>query len=330
MEWREKYPKNIKPAYDELLAYFQPNIKSLFLSFDHEMNERFKVVNKYHRFMETAGWAYGFGKDYSCELLAVTVKEDCFYVLGVCVQDDDSLQKALVKAQNKYDDGFEARYAAISSKRREKQTARSGRRVMREKAQMEKIIEHVDPEKFNKFKWCKKVPRNDIVRLYRSDAKGLLDEELLDEIGYTFYTRCVQAKEAHTCMERGEIICHHCRSILKARDVSQNGWFILGENSPVHCACGYSYTYREYRRSCNSANMPAGAAAPIFHDFMKKWFECKDAKSKMMLIDWLIHQFHVALMADVKGRSVCRNLIEGTTAQIADLINNLAYGDVTT
>jgi len=71
--------------------------------------------------------------------------------------------------------------------------------------------------------------------------------------------------------------------------------------------------------------MPAGAADPIFDEFVQKWPITKDAKAKMMLIDWLIHQFHVKLMADVKGRSVCKNLIEGTTAQISDLINKLAY-----
>ena len=318
MDWKEKYPKGTKPPYEALLAFFQPNIRELFLSFDREMKVRFNVVNKYHRYMKTAGWAYGFGRGYSCELLAVTVNADCFHLLGICVKDESTLQAALAKAQEKYDDGFEAYCAAVSLARRENQIARSKRRVAREQAQMKETAAHVDPEKFNKFKWCRKVPRNDILRLYQSDAKGLLDEALLDDIGFTFYTRCIQAKEAYERMDKGEIICHHCHAILKAGQA----------NALIHCGCGYVYTYREYRRSCNAANMPAGAATPIFHGFIPKWAACKDAKSKMMLIDWLIHQFHVALMADVKGRSVCRNLIEGTTAQIFDLINRLAYGDV--
>jgi len=328
MEWKVKYRETTKPTYNELLNFFQPEIRELFLLFDREMNEKFNVVNKYHRFLETAGWAYGFGKKYSCELLLVTISEECFYVLGVCVKDADSLQKAIVEAQKKYDAGFEKRYAAICAERREKQMARSKRRATREKEQMNKTIEHISPEKFNKFKWCKKVSRNDIMRLYQSDAKGLLDEELLDEIGFMFYSRCVQSKEAYEHMDKGEIVCHNCNSVLKAGQIKQGGGFLLGGNSPIHCSCGYSYTFREYRRSCNAANMPAGAATPIFNEFMRKWLTCKDSKSKMMLIDWLIHQFHVALMADVKGRSVCRNLIEGTTKQISDMINNLAYCDV--
>ena len=318
MAWKEKFPKHTKPPYEALLNFFEPNIRALFLAFDREMNTRYNVDNRYHRFLETAGWTYGFGKGYSCELLAVTISTDCFHVLGVCVKDENTLQAALAEAQRKYDDGFEARYAAISLARREKQTARSKRRVAREKAQMKETTAHIDPEKFNKFKWCKKVSRNDILRLYQSDARGLLDEVLLNDIGFTFYTRCIQAKEAYECMDKGEIICHHCRATLLAGQA----------NTPIHCQCGYAYTYREYRRSCNAANMPAGAATPIFHGFIPKWEACKDGKSKMILIDWLIHQFHVALMADVKGRSVCRNLIEGTTAQISDLINHLAYGSM--
>jgi len=324
MEWREKYPKSAKPAYNDLLDFFQPNIRNLFLSFDHEMNERFGVFNKYHHFTETAGWAYGFGRNYNCKLLTVTVSDDCFYVLSVCVTDEDSLQNALAKAQIKYDCGFEERYAKICAARRESQSARARVRVAREKEEMTKITDGIDPAKFNKFKWIKKVPRNDLMRLYQSDAKGLLDEELLDEIGHSFYSRCVQAQEAYSHMEKGEIICLHCNAVL-AGETSQGRYGLHVANTPIHCECGHSYTFREYRRSCNSADMPAGAADPIFDEFVQKWSITKDAKAKMMLIDWLIHQFHVKLMADVKGRSVCKNLIEGTTAQISDLINKLAY-----
>ena len=57
------------------------------------------------------------------------------------------------------------------------------------------LTEQVDPKKFNQFKWCKKVSRGDLLRLYQSEAKGMVDEELLDDVGFTFYTRCTQAKK---------------------------------------------------------------------------------------------------------------------------------------
>ena len=328
MEWKEKYPRKTKPAYNELLDYFPGDIRNLFLRFNHEMNEKYGVYNRWHRYESSYGWVYGFCRNYRCELLSVIVQSDSFRVLGITVKDDESLQLVFEKAKAKYEDGYEERYAAICEKRRSNQIERTKKRVEREKLQMEKITENIDPEKFNKFKWCKKVSRNDLLKLYQSESKGMIDEELLDEVGYTFHTRCTQAKQARELMEKGQILCLHCGAILKA-DIVKIGEFtpFSKDNLPIHCKCGYSYTYREYRRSCNAANMPGGRAEPIFEQFAQKWPGCKNSTQKMLLINWLIHECHVTLMSGMKGRSVCINLIEGSTKQISDLINNLAYGE---
>jgi len=326
MTWITSYPQNKRPAYNDLLAFLQVHIRSLFLSFDREMRERYKVHNKYHRFSNVTGWVYGYGRSYNCELLSVSVENNCFNVLGISVRDDDSLQKALTKVKKQYDDGFEENYSAICTKRREEQIARTKLRTEREKKQMTELTENVDMDKFNKFKWCKKVSRRDLYRLYKGEAKGLLDEDLLEDIGLTFYTRCKQAKETRACMDKGQIICHHCRCILTAGRVSPTGSVLVSDSSIINCECGYSYTYREYRRSCNAVNMPGGRAYPIFEHFIQKWPGCREVKNKMLLIDWLIHECHVTLMSGEKGRSVCINLIEGTLKQIAELIIELAYG----
>jgi len=327
MDWKDKYPKKTKPAFDELLAYFSDDIQALFLRFDEEMRGRFDVHNKYHRYSDTAGWAYGYGRYYSCELLSVTIENDCFNLLGVSVKDEISLQDALARAKAKYEDGFEERYAAICAKRRADQIERSKRRAEREKVQMETLARDVDPDKFNRFVWGKMVNRGDLLKLYQDEAKGLLDEELLDEVGYTLYARCVQAKQARELMEKSRILCLHCGAVLDADCIKVAGYTPFSkDNLPIHCDCGYSYTYREYRRSCNAANMPGGRAAPIFERFAQKWPGCRDGAQKMMLIDWLIHECHVTLMSGEKGRSVCVNLIEGSKKQISDLIMQLAYG----
>jgi hypothetical protein len=128
--------------------------------------------------------------------------------------------------------------------------------------------------------------------------------------------------------KKGQIICHHCNTVLDANTVTYANYTPRSkDNKPIICACGYAYTYREYRRSSNAVNMPGGRATPIFENFMQKWLQCKDTKSKMFLIDWLIHECHVTLMSGEKGRSVCINLIEGTLKQISDLILKLAYGN---
>ena len=330
MEWKDKYPKKIKPSYDELLAFLQPHIRELFLRFDHEMRSQFKVHNKYHRYLPASGWVYGYGRSYSVELLVVTINSYYFNVLGIQVKDEASLYNAIAEAKRTYNNGFEDRYAAICAKRREDQIIRTKKRVEHEKAEIDNLIETVDSTKLNKFKWCMKVSRNDLLRLYQGEAKGLIDEALLDDIGLTFYMRCKQAKEVRECMNKGQIICHHCGATLKGGKVSSTG-SVLTKNTDncalIHCDCGYSYTYREYRRNCNSVNMPGGRATPIFDNFIQKWPLCRDSQSKMMLIDWLVHECHVTLMSGSKGRSVCVNLIDGTLKQISDLITKLAYGN---
>lgn len=326
MEWKDKFPKNTKPPYSDLLDFFRPHIRDLFLQFDKEMQKQFNVANKYQRYLTTAGWVYGYGTDYNCELLAVTVQSGSFGVLGVSVTDEASLQNAIAAARAAYDNGFEERYAEICKKRRENQIARTKKRIAREKAEMEKL--NAGAENLNKFKWCKKTSRHDLYRLYVGESKGMLDENLLDDVGLSFYVRCQQAKEARECMANGEIVCHHCNAVLKAGRVSPTGTVLIkpaGDSLLINCNCGHSYTYREYRRSFCAANMPAGRATPVFEHFREKWPTCKSTKDKMLLIDWLIHQCHTDLMSDLKGRSVCVNLIEGSKKQITELILKLAY-----
>lgn len=122
------------------------------------------------------------------------------------------------------------------------------------------LTEQADPKKFNQFKLCRKVSRWDLLRLYQSEAKGMTDEALLDDVGFTFYTRCTQAIKARDLIEKGKIFCFQCEAELQ-----EKGYIGLTE-----CSCGYCYTYREFRRSCNTADMPRGHAAPVFENFIQK------------------------------------------------------------
>lgn len=312
--WREVFPKERKPAYAELLAFFPADVRALFLRFDGEMNAAYRVCNKWQRFEKSAGWVYGYCRNYRCELLSVSVGDSCFRVLGVDVCDEPSLQRALQTAKEAYERGYEERYAQLVAGKKASQLERAKLRQAREKEELARLCETTDPAKLNRFRWPPKASRRDLVRLYRGEAQGVLDEELLDEIGYTFYTRCKQGGEIRALMDKGRLVCHHCGALLSP----------TGYASVTPCACGYAYTYREYRRSCNAASMPGGRAAPLFHRFAQKWPGCKNSGDKMLLIDWLIHECHVTVMSGEKGRSVCMNLIEGTHAQIKEMLEALA------
>jgi len=316
IEWKEKFPRNTKPSYEEFLGFMPDNIRELFLIFNGEMAEKYRVYNNYPRYDKNHGWIYGYCRNYRVELLSVTVGKDYFAVLGVKIQDKKSLNNALEKVDFKYHDGdgYDERYNRVTAEKKGNQIKRAKIRLEREKSELVQITENIDPDKFNKCKWSEKVSRSKLIRLYQNDAKGLVDEDLLDEVGYTLYSRCKQARETFECLNKGEIICHHCGTVNKATSYTDL----------IHCPCGYYYTYREYRRSCRANSIPGGRATDIFNTFADKWLLCKNEKEKMLLIDWLIHECHVSVMTGGKGRSVCVNLIEGTTAQIRDMLETLA------
>lgn len=313
-KWISRFPRNTKPTYEELLAFLPNKIRPLFLRFNDEMNNTYKVYNNWHRFEKSIGWVYGYCRNYRCELLYVSIGDGCFHALGVEIVDEKSLCCAFQKAKEAYDNGYEDRYARLVAKKKADQIQRTRVRLAQEKEQIEKLKENLDPDLFNRFKWTPKVSRRKLVQLYNSEAQSCIDEELLDDIGYTFYTRCKQAREVREHMDKGQLICHYCGTILIPDSYT----------AVVSCPCGYHYTYREYRRSCNAANMPGGRAAPIFHRFEDKWPGCKNNNEKMLLIDWLIHECHVSVMSGAKGRSVCVNLIEGTLPQLRDTLETLA------
>ena len=41
--WKEKYPKKTKPVYNELLDFFAPHVRELFLEFDREMRVQVRL-----------------------------------------------------------------------------------------------------------------------------------------------------------------------------------------------------------------------------------------------------------------------------------------------
>jgi hypothetical protein len=314
MNWIEKYPKDVKPTYEELIEFLPKRVQELFFVFDNKMVFDFKVYNNYPHFDKNLGWTYGYCRNYRVALLFVSIGDDSFNVLGVTVKDEESLKVLLKKCKSKYEDGYEERYALLTAAKKANQIKRTESRLDREKKELTELTEHIDTTKFNKCKWAEKVSRNKLVKLYQEEAKGFLDEDLLNEIGYTFYTRCRQARDTRQRLDKGELICHYCGTVHKA----------VSYTALVACPCGFYYTYREYRRNCNANNVPGGRATEIFNAFTDNWLLCKSASEKMLLIDRLVHECHVSAMTGVKGRSVCMNLIEGTLSQIKNMLEMLA------
>lgn len=173
----------------------------------------------------------------------------------------------------------------------------------------------------DKSHWAKRVSRRDIQRLYESDAKGLLDEELLDQVHYAIHTRVCDMIEVRQAQTFGRITCRNCGVVVPQpfRMGSRNKGNILKCDR-----CGWEATCGEYYDSYTGKSLLPGSVFDLFENYMERFPKAKTPQEKMLLIDWLIHQFHVN--QGVARMPVGENVIQGTTDQVRELIESLASG----
>lgn len=173
----------------------------------------------------------------------------------------------------------------------------------------------------DKFHWAKRVSRRDIQRLYESDAQGMLDEDLLDQIHYAIHTRVCDMFEVREAQQFGRVKCRNC-----GFDVPQP-YRMGGRNkgNVLECEkCGWQVTCGEYYDSYTGGSMLPGSVFYLFEDYLERFPKAKSAPEKMLLIDWLIHQFHI--LQGVARKAVGENVIQGTSDQVRELIEALASG----
>jgi hypothetical protein len=172
-----------------------------------------------------------------------------------------------------------------------------------------------------KFHWAERVSRRDVQRLYESDALGMLDQELLDEVHYAIYARVCDMFEVREAQQFGRVKCRGCgeRVPQPYRMGSRN------KNNVLECAgCGWRVTCGEYYDSYTGKSMLPGSAFDLFEGYLERFPNAKTPQAKLLLVDRLIHQFHV--MQGVARMPVGQNVIRGTTDQVRELIESLAYG----
>lgn len=300
MEWTQLYGSRDKPRLAEIREYMEPQAFALFEAFNRALAERYNLAYVRPRYTKNMGWVYDYGRSGYILVRGLCFFKNGFAVEGTRVSVSSDLPDAIAKVDGLFHDGFLLRYADYCQER-----------IRRTKER--KAARQAEPEGEYKrsCKWCPKVSRTDLTRLYRSHAEGILDEALLEDIGITLYIRCKTAKEIYDLMEKKRIKCMHCGEILAGAGV-------------LSCSCGKQYTYHAYRKSFREDNMPRGAASPVFDRFVADWEKASSVKRKMELVDGLIHAFHVAEISGSRGRPVGVNLIQGTKPQIIKLLCALA------
>ena len=310
--FKEEFPKRHRPEINELDGFFKKEISTLFHKFADVLIDNYDLRFGIPVWTDKSGWVYRVGKSGVYLITGITIEENYFTVNNTMVKDKNSYE-LVIESINKLYENEKDQFLSEIEEKNKKQAENNKRRIQREKEELSLLQERINQEKYNKFRWPSKLEVNKLKQLYTEDSKGIQNEELADEIGICLYIRCKDGKEDMELMDQYAIRCHNCNAV------------ITGKEDFRECTCGNQYSYKEYRRSYRRNNMPTGAAARVFDEYIKAWVWAKDYSSKMILIDKLLHEFHLSLISGTVHRPVAMNFIDGTREKIEKIINDLAY-----
>ncbi len=166
--------------------------------------------------------------------------------------------------------------------------------------------------------WAPKVPRSKIRRLYETDARGILDTDQIDAVGWALWERCDSILTV-TAAHNGRVRCPVCGTVNERR----NPWSV---DEQLQCAaCDWQISWAAYHQSYRGKQLFGANAVDIFESYHRAFPREQAANLKMVLIDQLIHAFHLGLKEI--GRPAAANLIEGSLGEVIRFLDMLASGE---
>lgn len=180
-------------------------------------------------------------------------------------------------------------------------------------------------KRVDKIRWSPRVSRQKIRLLYEKDAQGIVDEDLINEVAFSFYARCLDILTV-TEAAKGRIKCLKCDHIITHQ------W---KKDEIIKCEkCSWETSWGDYSSSYKGKQLHAGLVEEVFKEFVTKLPKAQTTKEKMILIDTIIHQCHKWLNPELNEytyhRPIAVNLIEGKMTKIIELLNSLAEGQENT
>lgn len=158
-------------------------------------------------------------------------------------------------------------------------------------------------------KYAPKVPVGWIVRLYKTDALGIRDDELIDQVGWRLHARCCDV----LMVSDSKVRCPACQTVFAVPWVGQPE----DENSTCP-ACGWSITAGAFHASFRHQDLLGGNAREAFADFADQFPGAKSYVERMLLVDRLVHALHRS------GNFAARNLLEGRAREVLATLDALA------
>ena len=176
----------------------------------------------------------------------------------------------------------------------------------------------------DRIRWASRVSQSKVWQLYQTDARGIVDQDLIDQVGIALYARA----QSILLVTNGDVRCPRCKSIVHI------GWEQTGApDEAILCpkdVCTWQTTYRDWRQSLHRQHLIGRNANLALEAFVEQYPRARRPQNKMLLIDQLVHAFHQKLKERDPLKSVASNLIEGKGPKVVALLDRLAYGDSST
>ena len=168
-----------------------------------------------------------------------------------------------------------------------------------------------------KPEWSPRVRMEKLRKLYQNDARGIVDEELLDDVGITLYCRCESILDASDAV-LGKVHCPGCATIIVRTSSDQH--------EQIRCAkCGWTIRWIDYQKSYQHKDLWGGGFADAMREFMARWESRPAAREKMLLIDRLIHLWHWQFSDERDAtRPAAPTFIEGSRKEVIKFLDELS------
>jgi hypothetical protein len=180
--------------------------------------------------------------------------------------------------------------------------------------------------------WPRRVRKHKIRRLYESDAQGMLDEELVDDVGISLFVRCESILTIHEA-KHNRVQCPRCARQGRTTIIQRLRPSRDPRDELLVCpVCDWQLTWGEYALSYKRKQLNAGGAVSAFARYVRRYPEARTPKEKMLAIDQLIHAFHYSLVhrPELPTRPAGVNLIQGKLGDVIQFLNELTYGTQST
>ena len=174
-------------------------------------------------------------------------------------------------------------------------------------------------EQQERIQWAPKVRREKVWRLYQQDAHGGADEALLEEVAFDLYQRC---ESIVMVTENNCVPCPRCHTIVVAPAAHWSRALLI-----ICPDCGWRATYGQLRDSWRHRDLHGGNAMYAFRAYVESYPQQTSPRERMVAIDRLINAFHWSVRQDRAFGPAARNLIEGSSDEVATFLDRLTYGD---